>query len=184
VDADTRLLWRFPPRRLEAEAIRDAVLSVSGELDLKMGGRGFELFEPNGNYVRFYDPRKVFAKDGFRRMVYARVIRMEKDGTFGAFDAPDAGQSCAERTRSTTALQCLNLLNAPFMTRRADAFAKRVSKDVGAALPEQVRRAFVLAFLRAPSETELRGGVRLVTDHGLPALCRVLLNANEFLYLP
>ena len=183
-DADTRLLWRFPPRRLEAEAIRDAVLSVSGELDLKMGGRGFELFEPNGNYVRFYDPRKVFAKDGFRRMVYARVIRMEKDGTFGAFDAPDAGQSCAERTRSTTALQCLNLLNAPFMTRRADAFAKRVSKDVGEALPAQVRRAFALAFLRAPSETELQGGVRLVTDHGLAALCRVLLNANEFLYLP
>jgi hypothetical protein len=59
-DADARLLWRYPPRRLEAEAIRDAMLAVSGRLNLKMGGPGFDLFEPNNNYVKVYNSRSDF----------------------------------------------------------------------------------------------------------------------------
>ncbi|MBY0513539.1 MAG: PSD1 and planctomycete cytochrome C domain-containing protein, partial [Gemmataceae bacterium] len=87
-DAQARLLWRFPPRRLEAEAIRDAVLFVSGKLDLTMGGPGFSLFEPNANYVRVYTPKAKYGSPEFRRMVYAHKPRMQLDDTFGAFDCP------------------------------------------------------------------------------------------------
>ncbi|MAG58111.1 MAG: hypothetical protein CMJ83_17640 [Planctomycetes bacterium] len=184
VDASTRLLWRFPPRRLESEAIRDGMLRVSGELDLTMGGPGFDLFEPSANYVRVYEPRKAFGKDGLRRMVYARVVRMERDGTFGAFDTPDAGQVCPKRTRSTTALQALNLLNAPFVLKRADAFANRLRRERGDDVATQVRHAFALAFSRAPDQKELDESVGLVTNHGLSAFCRALLNTSEFLFIP
>ena len=183
VDAGSRLLWRFPPRRLEAEAIRDATLFVSGELSFVTSGPGFELFEPNTNYVRVYIPRERFEADGLRRMVYARVVRMEKDATFGAFDAPDAGQLCARRNRSTTALQSLNMLNAPFMLRRAAAFAARI-ESATPGIDERVRHAFRVALGRTPDRVEQRSGTQLVKSHGLEALCRALLNSNEFLYIP
>ena len=90
-DAGTTLLWRYPPRRLEAEAIRDAVLAVSGKLDLTMGGPGFEVFKPNENYVRVYEPKETWGQAEWRRMVYALKIRSQQDATFGAFDCPDGG---------------------------------------------------------------------------------------------
>ena len=117
-------------------------------------------------------------------MVYARVIRMERDATFGAFDAPDAGQLCPKRTRSTTALQCLNLFNSPFVARRAEAFAKRLRKDAGDDRRAQVVRGFWLAFGRAPDPTELAAGIAIITTHSLDGFCRALLNANELLQLP
>jgi hypothetical protein len=70
VDAASRLLWRYPPRRLEAEALRDSILAVSGRLDMRMGGPGFDLFEPNTNYVKVYTPKKDFGPAEFRRMIY------------------------------------------------------------------------------------------------------------------
>ena len=75
-DAAGRLLWRHPPRRREAEAIRDAVLFVSGDLDPTPGGPGFDLFEPNGNYVKVYTPKQTFGRAEFRRMVYQQRPRM------------------------------------------------------------------------------------------------------------
>jgi hypothetical protein len=107
---------------------------------------------------------------------------MQPDDTFGGFDCPDAGQTAPRRNASTTPLQALNLLNSPFVTQQADSFAARVKTDAKEPA-EQVRRAFRLAFQREPSEKELSGGTKLVADHGLPALCRALLNANEFLYV-
>src|SRR5205085_9002804 len=83
VDAGNRLLWRFSPRRLEAEAIRDMILAVSGKLDLRMGGPGFSFFEPNDNYVRVYTPKKEFGPAEWRRMVYGTVVRQRPDGVFG-----------------------------------------------------------------------------------------------------
>ena len=77
VDADARLLWRYPPRRLEAEAIRDAMLAVSGKLNLKMGGPGFDLFEPNNNYVKVYNSRAEFGPEEWRRMIYQSKPRMQ-----------------------------------------------------------------------------------------------------------
>ena len=103
-DADTRLLWRFPPRRLEAESIRDAILFVSGQLDLKMYGRGFNLFDQRGGLSGF-TPVESFTGDGLRRMIYAHKVRRESEAVFGAFDCPDAGQSTASRRESTTPIQ-------------------------------------------------------------------------------
>ena len=149
-----------------------------------MGGPGFELFEPNDNYVRVYEPRKTFGKDAFRRMIYARGVRMERDATFGALDIPDAGQVCPKRSRSTTALQVLSLLNSPFVLERAEALAQRIIKESGVEKAAQVKRGFVLTFGRPPDPVEARGALDLAKSHGLKALCRALLNANEFLYLP
>ena len=181
-DAQTRLLWRYPPRRLEAEAIRDSILLVSGKLNLQMGGLGFSLFEPNANYVRVHTPRKEFGPAEFRRMVYMHKTRMQLDDTFGPFDCPDAGQIAPKRNASTTPLQSLNLLNSTFMLRQADYFAARVEAETSAPLA-QVRRVFRLAFQREPSAAESNAAMELVEKHGLAALCRAVLNANEFLYL-
>jgi hypothetical protein len=182
-DAATRLLWRYPVRRLEAEALRDAILFVSGNLDLHMGGPGFDLFEPSDNYVHVYTPKKRFGPSEWRRMVYQRKPRMQLDDTFGAFDCPDAGQIAPRRNNSTTALQALNLWNSDFAIQQVRLLAGRVRKEAGAESAAQVRRCFRLAFQRDPSRDEMSAGERLVREHGLDALCRALLNANEFLYL-
>lgn len=183
VDAGSRLLWRYPPQRLEAEALRDTILAVSGSLNLKMGGPGFDLFEPNSNYVKVYKTKTTFTADDFRRMVYQAKPRAELDDFFGAFDCPDAGQPQPNRTVSTTPLQALNLLNGAFLLDQADRFAKRVTGEVGDDPKQQVVRAVSLAFGRQPTAAELAAGTELVASHGLPLLCRSLYNASEFLYV-
>lgn len=182
-DADDRGLWRFPSRRLEAEALRDTILSVSGNLDLRMGGPGFDLFEPNGNYVKVYNPKKEFGPAEWRRMVYQSKPRMRLDDTFGAFDCPDAGQIAPKRTTSTTPLQSLNLLNSPFAIAQANIFASRLEKETGADPRAQVRRAFWLAFGREPSPPEDEASRKIIEQHGLGVFCRALFNANEFVYV-
>src|SRR5262249_3304695 len=138
-DASTRLLWRSPPRRLEAEALRDAILAMSGNLDTRMGGPGFDLFEPNNNYVKVYTPRQTFGPAEWRRLVYQSKPRMQLDDTFGSFDCPDAGQIAPRRTSSTTALQALNLLNSRFLVQQSQLFAQRVALEARADLAELVR---------------------------------------------
>ena len=187
-DADCRLLWRFPARRLEAEAIRDAMLATSGRLNLEMGGRGFDLFGSRGGLSGF-PPIETFTAAGLRRMIYAHKIRMERDSVFGAFDCPDAGQTMARRRQSTTPIQALNLFNSPFTLDEAAAFAARVEREVPAAdataaVPARVARAFRLALGRDPDAAEATAAAAVVRDHGLAAVCRVLFNAAEFVTLP
>ena len=184
IDSDCHLIWRFPPRRMEAEAIRDSILAVSGRLDLKMGGPGFSVFEPNSNYVRVYNPKQSFGPAEFRRMIYMTRIRMEQDATFGAFDGPDGGLTCPVRSRSTTPLQALHLLNSPFVLQQADLFAARLQREAGDDRRSQIERAFVLALGRPPLGSELGDSLSLVEQFGLAALCRALFNANEFLIIP
>ena len=183
LDADSRLLWRFPPRRLEAETIRDAMLAVSGQLNLKMFGRGYNLFAQRGGLSGF-TPVESFKDDGLRRMIYAHKVRREREAVFGAFDCPDAGQSTARRRESTTPIQALNLFNSRFTLDQAEAFAIRVKKEAGDDVAQQIHRAFLLALTRAPRPEEVRDAEPVVRTHGLPALCRVLFNSNEFLFLP
>jgi hypothetical protein len=183
VDAGNRLLWRFPPRRLEAEALRDMMLSVAGKLDLRMGGPGWSPFEPNENYVRVYTPKKEFGPADFRRMVYATVVRQRPDGVFGAFDCPDGGQIAPKRIRSTTPLQALNLLNSGFMMQASGFFAERLERDAGSSVEAQARRAFQLAFQREPTTEERVRSAEFIREQGLKIFCRALLNANEFAYL-
>ena len=183
IDADCRLLWRFPARRLEAETIRDSMLAVSGRLDPKMGGPGFNLFTARGG-LNGFPPIESFIGDGLRRMIYAHKVRMERDAVFGAFDCPDAGQSTPRRRPSTSPLQALNLFNSRFTIEEAAAFAKRVQTEAGADSAAQIRRACRLALGREPDSGEIQDAEPIVREHGLAALCRALFNSNEFLFLP
>jgi hypothetical protein len=182
LDADCRLLWRYPPRRLEAEALRDAVLQVSGGLDRRMGGPGYHLWEYSG-YVIVFKPKAKLGPAEFRRMVYQFKPRTQQDETFGTFDCPEATLAMPRRNVSTTPIQALNLLNGPFINDQARRMAARVAREAGARPARQVGRAFRLALGRAPRPVEAQAAVGLVQGHGLAALCRALLNCNEFVYL-
>ncbi|MCB9937432.1 MAG: DUF1553 domain-containing protein [Planctomycetaceae bacterium] len=182
-DRDNRWLWRFTSRRLEGEAIRDSMLAVSGELNLKMGGPGFDLFKSRGGLSGF-PPVEQFGPEQLRRMIYAHKIRMEPVPVFGAFDCPDAGQATPIRSQSTTAIQALNLFNSQFVAERADQFANRVRSVAVGDLERQVRVAFALAVGREPTDSEHQASLHVVNNHGLATLCRVLFNSNEFLFIP
>ncbi|MEO6182560.1 MAG: DUF1549 and DUF1553 domain-containing protein [Verrucomicrobiota bacterium] len=183
LDANTKLLWRFPPRRSDAEVIRDSILAVSGKLDLTMGGPGFSFFETNDNYVRVYTPRHEWSPDTFRRMVYGTIVRQRTDGVFGVFDCPDAGQIAPKRSTSTTPLQALNLLNSSFIMQQAGFFAARLQKEAGDDSIAQIRRAFALTFQREPERKEIAASKKFIRDEGLSMFCRAMLNANEFIYV-
>ena len=178
IDADARLLWRFPPRRLPAEAIRDSMLAAAGVLDTTMGGPGVSSFAPNDNYVRVYEPKSVFGPADFRRSIYVTRVRMHPDATFGVFDAPDGGQPCPRRAISTTPLQALTLIHSPLVHELAERFAQRAERE--AAPDRQVERAFELALQRAPAADELAAARQLVQSRGLAACCKALLAASEF----
>ncbi len=182
-DADDRLLWRYPSRRLEAEMIRDTMLFVSGRLDLKMYGPGFNLFDKRGGLSGF-QPVESYSGDGLRRMIYAHKVRREREAVFGAFDCPDAGQATARRRDSTTPIQALNLFNSQFTIDEANAFAARVTREAGADVNGQIRGVYLCALSREPSADELRDGASVAREHGLATLCRALFNSNEFLFLP
>jgi len=190
-DADGRLLWRYPPRRLDSEPIRDSMLAVSGELDRQRWGRGFDLFDQRGGLSGF-KPVESFPPGGLRRMIYAHKVRREPEAVFGAFDCPDAGQSTARRRESTTPIQALNLWNSRFTLERSAAFARRVQRETRepsglgrqATAVDQVQRAFLLALSRPASPAEEREALETVRAHGLEALCRALFNSNEFLFIP
>jgi mono/diheme cytochrome c family protein len=184
VDRDNRLLWRFSPRRLEAESIRDAILATSGRLDTRMGGPGYNIWEKNTNYVAVYKPRAELGADDFRRMVYQFKPRSQPDPTFGAFDCPEAALVVPRRNVSTTALQALNLLNSRFVIGQAETFADRLQREAGADPARQADRGFRLAFGRGPSVIERDAAVSLIGSHGTAAFCRALYNANEFVYVP
>ncbi len=182
VDADCRLLWRFPPRRLEAEALRDSILQVSGKLNLDAAGPGFDFFNQSGG-LSDYVPKEKFDESGWRRMIYAKKIRMQQIDIFGSFDCPDAGQMTAKRSRSITPIQALNLLNSTFVNRQAVFFAERVRALSGDEPVELVSRAVELALGRPPTEAETRQLASLCEQHGLEQVTRVLFNTNEFVFL-
>jgi hypothetical protein len=183
IDSDVRYLWRYPSRRLEAESIRDSMLAASGRLNLQKYGRGFNLFDQRGGLSGF-DPIETFNADNQRRMIYAHKVRREPETVFGAFDCPDAGQSTARRSESTTPIQALNLFNSLFTLEQSEAFATRIQQEAGTDTTKQITLAYQLSLSRAPTSAELADTTPLVHAHGLPALCRALFNSNEFLFVP
>ncbi|MFT5302718.1 MAG: hypothetical protein ACI87E_002551 [Mariniblastus sp.] len=183
LDADTHYLWRFPPKRLEAEAIRDCVLQVTGKLNSQAGGPGFLLFKIDRENVHHYFPLETFGPEHFRRMIYMTKIRQEQDEVFGVFDCPDGGQVIPNRSRSTTPLQALNLLNSRFMIEQAKFWAARLTSEAGDSPQLQVTQAFEVMFFRKPAPAELKAAVALIESHGLESFCRAMLNANEFLFV-
>lgn len=182
LDAGARWLWRFPPRRVEAEVLRDGVLAVAGTLDPTMGGPGFRI---HGNKKR-YEGWQVVDNHGpgtWRRMIYQERMRGIDDLMFTAFDRPECGQVTPKRTSSTTPLQALNLLNGSFLLEQTEKLAERVRIEAGGDVAAQVRRAFALAFSRVPDADEAHAAEDLVRQYGLAALGRALLNSNEFAFI-
>lgn len=182
IDADSRLLWRFPPRRLEAEAIRDSILSVSGKLNLETGGPGFDFFNQRGG-LSDYKAKETFDEKGWRRMIYAHKVRMISVDIFGSFDCPDAGQMKPSRTRSITPVQSLGLLNSPFVGRQAEFFAERLRTESGDNPGARIDRAFALTYSRPPTAKEKSKLTALARDHGLEQVCRALFNTSEFAFI-
>jgi hypothetical protein len=183
VDADNRLLWRQTPRRLEAEAFRDAVLAVSGEIDPRMGGPGYRDFKvssagDNETYTVF----DAIGGEFNRRSLYRTWLRTGTSPLLDLLDCPDPSVATPKRTVTSTPLQALALLNNRFMEHHAERFAQRLKREAQGTTG-QVRRAYDLAFGRQPTDGELALGQRFAAKHGLTQLCLVLLNTSEFSYM-
>ncbi|QEG43331.1 DUF1553 domain-containing protein [Roseimaritima ulvae] len=183
VDAGSRLLWRFPPRRLEAEAIRDCMLSVTGKLDLRIGGPGFSAFEVEPENVRHYFPKSSYGPEDWRRMIYMTKVRQERDSVFGVFDCPDGSQVTPRRVSSTTPLQALNLLNSRFVMQQADFLVQRLNASE-ASRTEKIVRAYELCFARQPEPDEVESASQFIEQVGWQAFARAMLNTNEFVFVP
>ncbi len=182
-DGGARLLWRFPQRRLDAEEIRDTLLSVVGKLDLRMGGPGFRLYRYLQDNVATYLPLDQHGPETYRRAVYHQNARSSLIDGLTDFDLPDNASAAPNRIRTTSPLQALTLLNHAFTLAMADALVERAKREAPQSSAAQVRRAFTLAFQRQPTAEEERWALELITAHGWPAFGRALLNANELLYL-
>lgn len=184
VDGGSRLLWRYPPRRLSAEEVRDTLLAITGKLDPKQGGPGFRLYRYVQDNVATYIPLDDPGPETYRRAVYHQNARAARVDLLADFDCPDNAFPAPTRSATTTPLQALTLLNHRFTLDMAGALAERVSRETSAAdIGTQVRRAFALALARGPKPAEAEAAQTLAKKHGLPALCRAILNTNELVYI-
>ena len=182
-DASNRLLWRMNPRRLDAESVRDAILAVSGKMNMTMFGPGYRDFEYQEEYAPVYRYITPDTPDLWRRSIYRFVVRTTTHQLLTTLDCPSPANLVPTRNVTTTALQSLALLNNDFVLKQSGYFADRLSKERPDHQGFQIERAFQLAFGRNPTETEAVAAVKLVESHGLTQLCRMLLNANEFVYV-
>ncbi len=184
IDGDNRLLWRARRRRLEVEAIRDAVLATSGRLDLTMGGpsvRWFGFVDDHSPHYH-YDAFSPDAEGAERRSIYRHVVRSVPDPFFEALDCADPSTLTPERYATLTPLQALTMLNNRFVLRQSEHFAARVLQRADG-IEAQVAAAYRIAFARAPSADERAEAVRFAELHGLASLCRLIFNLNEFVFV-
>lgn len=184
IDGDNRWLWHHTRQRLEAETFRDAVLVVSGELDLKLGGPGYRDFKitsagNNETYAVFDAIGPVFN----RRSLYRTWVRAGTSPLLDTLDCPDPSVPTPRRSVTSTPLQALSLLNDAFIEHYATRFAERLRREAGEEAIAQIRRAYLLTFARQPASDEIIFGQRFIVEHGLSQFCVVLFNANEFLFV-
>lgn len=197
-DPDNTLLWRQRLRRLEAEAVRDSVLAVSGQLDRHAGGPPVTVTpKPEGTY-EIAEP----AAGGNRRTIYLLARRNYHPTMLAVFDQPNLTANCTRRATSAVVLQPLTMLNDRFMLDQSAQTANRLMRAVPSARPEErVEQAFRLIVGRSPRPEEAvwsaallrrqanRPGpgastAELADRSSLTHLCQVLLNTSEFLYVP
>ena len=188
IDAENRYLWRMSRPRLDAETLRDTLLAVTGKLDLTMGG-------PSAMQFKFIDPNKEVSPQldysnfdpdsptSLRRSVYRFLFRNLNDPLLDTFDAVDPSLSVGKRNATTTPLQALALMNNRFVLRQCEHLAARVEKESGD-LPGRVDRACRLVLGRAPRDGEAALLVDYARRFGLPNMCRVLVNSNDFVFVP
>jgi hypothetical protein len=169
IDPENRLLWRANLRRLDAEAMRDSLLAVTGELDATA----------DGPPLLFTDPKNM------RRTIYGLVSRRKLDGTLALFDFPNANATSEKRSVTITPTQQLFFLNSEFLMDRAKRLAARLDK-VGDETA-RLREAYLAVFGRAPSERELTLGLAFVRQNGgsgrWPLYVQALLTSNEFVFV-
>jgi len=186
VDAENRLLWRMNGQRLDAEAYRDALLQITGRIDLTMAGPGVEQFAkskgPQSTPKLDYEAYDWNHPGSARRSIYRVVWRGIADPFMEALDFPDMALLSPNRGASVSALQALTLFNNDFVLHHSQQLAARLEKE-HATLDAQVRHAVLLIFLREPAPAELAGLRAYAEKFGLPALARVLFNSNEFLFI-
>src|SRR5207248_9016300 len=142
--------WRFRRQRLEGEPLRDSILAISGELNLKMGGPSVMAELPKEVTTRGYWKDTDDPKEAARRSIYVFVKRNLRYPLFQAFDMPDTHEPCARRAVTNNATQALMLLNDAEVMRCARSFAARLLREAGGDREKQVERAFRLACGRAP----------------------------------
>ena len=191
-DPDNRLLARYPLRRLDAEAIRDAMLHVSGELDARAGGPYVPSKRSPTGTIEIAET----ADGAFRRSIYLQQRRTQVVTFLQLFDSPSVVTTCGKRTPSTVPLQSLALLNSEFALARAKAFAVRLARDAGDDTVKRIDRAFRLACGRPPLEDERAVCEKFVEkqreiyakekdadSRAWTDLCQMVFASNAFLYV-
>lgn len=192
-DPENKLLWRMPLRRLDAESIYDALMAVSGDLDLSMGGPATAAVPVD--LGEFLVPEKLAG--GKRRAVYLQQRRTQVPTFLAVFDAPSIVTNCVERLPSTVPMQSLALLNSEFILTRAAGFAKRVALAAGDDSDARIELAFRLALSREPDADELRASYQFLRSQArhyassnlAPQrqawvdFCHSLIASNAFLYI-
>ena len=181
VDAGATLLWRYPPKRVEAEVIRDSILQASGKLDDSIGGKGYRIHNIKKRYAQWVVLDNHSEKT-WRRLLYQERMRRVDDRNFTAFDFPDCGQIKARRPVSTTPLQALNLMNSDFVVHQSELIAERATEEAGDT--GALERCFELILNRTPTDEEAELCAGIAKDEGLAIVCRALINSNEFAFLP
>jgi hypothetical protein len=192
IDPDNRLLWRYPLRRLDAEALRDAMLAVSGELDRRAGGPYVPLRRTPEGSVEVAEDHP----GARRRSVYLQQRRTQVVTLLQLFDAPSVVGSCGARTTSTVPLQALALLNSEFARRRAQALARCLEREAGADPGHRLAMVFFLTVGRQPTPEETAAARRFLAAQGRvyagqkdeaerswADLCQMILASNAFLYV-
>ena len=185
-DPDNRLLSRMNRSRLDAEQVRDAILLMSGKLDLRMGGPSDQQFDlqpgihvtPKVDYTKF----DVDADAGHRRSVYRFLFRTLPDPMMEALDCPAGDQLAPIRNTSMTIQQALALWNSAFTVRYAEHFANRL-ESCEPDLQHRLTAACEWTWGRPPDKEEALELSAYAQRHGLANLCRVLFNSNEFMFV-
>ena len=182
-------LARMSRRRLDAEALRDSILAVSGRLSPTGGGPGVYVPIPKDINVMLPNNDKELSwensteEEGRRRTVYVFQRRSLTLPFVDVFDGPPMNQTCPQRPETTVAPQALTLFNGEFARGEAKAFAARVEREAGADVDARLDRAFRLALSRVPRDEERKAARAYLSTQSLADFCHVLFNTNEFLYL-
>jgi mono/diheme cytochrome c family protein len=179
IDPDNVLLAHMPLRRMDAEALNDTLLLVSGRLDETRYGVAEPVLVRDDGLVT-----PIEADKGWRRSIYVAQRRTEIPTILDNFDLPPMSPNCVERQESTVSLQALYLMNNGMVRRLADALAERITRESGQDPKAQVDALYWLALSRPPSAEEAKASLDMLAKvHSLPELCHTIFNSAGFLYI-
>ena len=184
IDGDNRYLWRMNRAPLDAEAVRDSLLAISGRLDYRMGGPSDQQFYFKNDHSPVYDYGRFKVDDpaGSRRSVYRFIVRSVPDPLMESLDCADPSILTPKRDATLTALQALATLNDPFVLRQAEHLAGRLSA-LAPDLPGQIKLAYDAALNREPQPRELEALATYGRKYGLVNVCRLIFNSSEFMFI-